>query len=195
MLKKSIILLTLFFLLQTISSCFDCPDIESYNVNYTGVKINAFNTAGFYDVAVMETDTIYKNAFGLTVGMIIEMEQTAQNFEKWNAFAFQSAAAMINDCPGPFYYYVDSIENLRIFASVSDTSEVYDYTQRFGTFDYAGNLISVEKLLEIRAEWHNGFQFQFIDFNEIPDKLIFSVEVTMESGNVYSAKTSTVHFY
>jgi hypothetical protein len=190
MLKKSIFLLLIAFLSQLIPGClFRCPDPATYENIYTGVTLTAFNTAGFYPSEVV--DSVYKNAFGLTVSVNFESKQMAAAKlrlipEIKSAYAFS--------CEEDTYLYPDPINTLEIYAVNPDNSERMNATSWFSIYGYNSDLLGLDEFMKIREVWHDGFQIELSDFQSVPDDVIFEAVVQLESGTTFTNRTKLIHF-
>lgn len=190
MLKKSIFLLLVVFLSQLINSCiFHCPDPAAYENIYTEVSITAINTAGFYPTEV--SDSVYKNAFGLTILVNFESNQIAAA-QPLTFPGFKTAFAL--SCDGDTYLYPDPIKTLEIYAVDPNNSERINATRWFSIYGYNSDLLGLEEFMKIREAWHDGFQLELSDFQLVPDKVIFEAVVQLESGITFTGQTKLIHF-
>jgi hypothetical protein len=190
MLKKTILLLLGVFVLQTINSCiFRCPDPVTFENIYNGVSITAYNTAGFYPTEV--SDSVYKNAFGLTVLVNFESTPIAAAWKKAiprfnTAFAFS--------CEGDTYLYPDPIQTLEIYALEPNNPEKINATSWFSISGYNSDLMGLEEFMQIREEWHDGFQIELSDYQWVPNEVVFEAKVQLESGITFTGQTKLIHF-
>ncbi|PKP11041.1 MAG: hypothetical protein CVU09_04490 [Bacteroidetes bacterium HGW-Bacteroidetes-4] len=190
MLKKSFIFFFAVFLLQLMNSClFRCPDPGTFENIYYGVTITAFNTAGFYPVEVV--DSVYKNAFGLTVSVNFETKQIAATKPRLIP-EFKSAYAF--SCEEDTYLYPDPIKNLEIYAINPDHSEKINATSWFSIYGYNSDLLGLEEFMKIRELWHDGFQIELSDYQSVPSDVVFEAEVQLESGTTFTNQTTLIHF-
>jgi hypothetical protein len=186
---KSIIALLSIFIIQFLASCGWCDcNPQSYEVEYDGITIIPWNTAGFNATEV--TDTVYRNAFGLTVSVNFEPKKVSQIMSN---FGFSGAYAC--DCDGDEYNFVDPIDHAEIFMTDVTNDEKINVTEFFGAHGYSAELISLAELFSIRQEWHNGFQFELIEFDSIPASVVFSVNVYLASGIMFSEQTQRINFH
>src|SRR3989339_658107 len=49
-------------------------------------------------------------------------------------------------------------------------------------------------IIEIREEWHDGFQLDLLDYKTIPDNAVFIAEAFLESGLMFTAETPEIYF-
>ncbi len=190
MVKKSFFLLLLVFLLQLIPSCiFRCPDPGVFENIYTDVSITAINTAGFYPSEV--SDSVYKNAFGLTVVVNFEWKQIAATWKKAIP-RFKTAFAL--SCDGDTYLYPDPIKTLEIYALDPNNSERINASSWFSIHGYNSNLLGLEEFMQIREEWHDGFQLELSDYSLVPNDVVFEAVVQLESGITFTGQTKLIHF-
>lgn len=192
MFKKVILILVVLFSIQVLISCIfcDCQDPETYEITYTSVNVTALNTSGFTDQEV--TDSIYKNAFGLLVAMNSDftlMHTVSPNF----TLGFSTVMAC--SCEEDTYIYPDPLTNINIYVVDTDTNEKINVSEKFKIRSYYDGLISLDEFFAQRENWYDGFQFELVDFNTIPNSSIFIVEAQLESGIILSSETQQVNFY
>lgn len=192
MFKKVILILVVLFSIQVLISCIfcDCQDPETYEITYTSVNVTAMNTAGFTDQEV--TDSIYKNAFGLSVYMnsnFTLMHAVSPNF----TLGFSTVIAC--SCFEDTYIYPDPLNNINIFVVDTDTNEKINVSEKFKIRSYYDGLISLDDFFAQREDWYDGFQFELVDFNTIPNSVIFIVEAQLESGTLLTNETQEINFY
>lgn len=188
--SKSIIALISIFTIQFLSSCVPCKcgDAVTYEVEYDGITVVPWDTAGFGLAEV--TDSVYRNAFGLTLSVNFEPRKVSQIQSN---FGFSGAYAC--DCVGDQFNFIDPIANVEIFMTDVSNDEQQDVTNLFGVYGYSGELISLAELFANREQWHDGFQFELVEFDEIPTSVVFTVNVHLESGKVFSELTQQINFY
>jgi hypothetical protein len=178
--------------MQLITSCFPtCGDPGIYENIYNSVWIEAYDNSGFYSKPIV--DSVYKNAFGLSVGLNFETNQIGMNTLQFNSL-FSSAFA--NECESPTFTYPDPVKLVLIYVTNTQTGEKTDASSYFGMEDYYGNeLITLEQFFIQREEWHDGFQFQLVNWDSIPNSAIFTAEAYLESGIVFMNQTKQINFY
>lgn len=187
--SKSITALVLIFLIQFLASCDWCNcNPQTYEVEYDSIKITPWNTAGFGAIEV--TDSVYRNAFGITMAMNFEPKKVSQIRHN---FGFSGAYAC--DCDGDQYNFVDPIDYAEIFMTDVVNDEQVNVTELFGAYGNSGELISLTELFSIRQEWYDGFQFELIEFDSVPTSVVFSVTVYLESGKMFSEETQQINFH
>jgi len=152
----------------------------------------AFDNTGFNAKHIV--DSVYKNAFGLTVSVNFESTQIGLAMPKQNLIGFSTLMAI--DCPGNTYIYPDPIKNVELYTIDTETGEKTKVSDLFGVVGYyESELISLEQFFIEREEWHDGFQFELVDFESIPNSAIFRVEAYLESGIVFIGDTEEINFY
>ena len=192
MAKKVIIIMLGFFFTQLMVSCIcNCGTPGVYEVEYSGAFITPMNTAGFYTEPV--TDTVYKNSFGLYMGLDFEMVQTAMVSNN-NFTGFGFAQAFSCSCDGDEYGYPDPLSTMDLFVINTKTEERINVTSWFGVYGYDG-ILPFDEFFKQREDWHDGFQVELVEFDSIPNSAIFVVEAHLESGLIFTKETSVVNFY
>jgi hypothetical protein len=190
MFRKVLFIIGLFFLVQVITSClFHCPEPGTFENRYYAVQIEARNTSGFYDIPV--TDSVFKNTFGLIVAVNFESVQIANK-----GFSFQVFnTAMAFSCVGDTYLYPDPIDYIEIYVLDTKTQIRQKVSECFGVYGYStSEPMTLDEFFEIREDWHDGFQFELIDYKTIPDDAVFIAEALLESGQIFTAETAEIHF-
>lgn len=192
MIKKGILVLVVLFSIQVLISCIfcNCNDPETYSITYTSVNVTPINTSGFTDKEV--TDSVYKNAFGLSVYMNSDftiMHTAIPNF----TLGFSTVMAC--SCEDNTYIYADPLDYISILMIDSETEQITNVSQNFRVQSYYSELITLEQLFAERENWYDGFQFELIDFETIPNSVIFRVEAYLESGTLFTSETQQINFY
>lgn len=192
MAKKVIIIMLGFFFTQLLVSCmWECPTPESYEINYNKAVIRPFNTAGFFNEYVV--DTVYKNAFGLEVGLDFDVIQIAKASSHLSGF--NTAYAWSNDCQGDTWTYNDPLSYMELFAINTETDVKVNVTSWFSIYGYAGEMMPFDEFFQHREEWQDGFQVELVKFDSIPNSTIFVIEAYLESGMMLTSETEKVDFY
>jgi len=193
MIKKAGVIILSIFVVQVITSCLpQCGDAGTYEHIYNGVTITPYDLSGFNTKPII--DSVYKNAFGLSVSVNFEFIQISMAKPKLFG-AFSSAIAM-SDCPEPVYKYSDPIKTVELFVTDITSGETTNVSNYFGIQSYIGDeLITLEQFFIERAEWHDGFQFELVNFDSIPNSAIFTAKAYLESGIVFTEETEQINFY
>lgn len=191
MVKKTFLVLLIFFIIQLIISCIfcNCEDAVTFEVNYNSVEITPINTAGFSDEIV--NDSIYKNAFGITI--LIYSDHTLINSVS-NNYTLGFSTAFACSCEDDTYIYPDPISHVDIFIIDTETNERTNVTDYFGMPVDNNEHVSLEQFFNERADWHDGFQFELVNFNPIPNSVIFVTEAYLESGKMFTNETTQINF-
>ena len=134
---------------------------------YNGLELKAWNTSGFRSIEV--EDSVYKNSFGFT-------------------------PAYACSCPYDEYINVDPITSIKITVTNSENQEVIDVTDNFLTYAYDGEQLTISELFENRADWHDGFQMDMMEYDNIPNSSIFTVTIFLESGVELMERTQEIKF-
>lgn len=187
--NKVLIILLLGFMLQIIISCCNCGDSYTYENNYTGLTVTAYDNSGFY--AEIATDTVYKNAFGL--GVLVNFESKLAENNANLGFGF--AMAFSCECVSDEYLYPDPISGMKIYCIDQIDGQKLDVTDCFLIQGYNGEFLALEDFFAQREEWHDGFQIELAESDLIANSVVFEVEVFFESNKSFVAQTDIVKFY
>ncbi len=128
---------------------------------------------------------------------MFELNQIAAYKPKLNlsSFGFTAAYAMSDcNCPSDEYINTDPIKSIKITVTNTQSNEVTNVTDNFTTYDYNGEQITISELFKIRADWHDGFQIDMTQYNNIPDSAIFQVNIILNSGTELIEKTQEINF-
>lgn len=177
---------------QSLSSCFwscNCPEMSTYEIEYNNVDITAYDTSDFGYSPV--EDSVYKNAFGL--GVLVSSTQNKIGMVQIGSFGFSNAMAC--DCMGSEYRYPDPIDNAVIYMTNIESGIEQEVTEFFEISGYDGVPIALETFFMNRYDGHDGFQFKLAQYDEVPNSVIFRVEISLESGTVFSDETDQINFY
>ncbi len=191
---KSVTVLISIFAIQFVTSCVyrcTCDDSVTYEVIYESITVTPWNTSGF-NASEEVTDSVYRNAFGITLSVNFEPKEVSCS---QTGFGFSKAMAWSCSCPDDEYTFVDPIAYAEVFVTNVDTNEQIEVSSLFGTYGYDNELISLDELFDIRQEWHDGFQFELINFDSIPSSAIFTVNVYLQSGMKFTEQTQQINFY
>ena len=140
------------------------------------------------------SDTVNKNSFGLTVSVEFELNQIAYLKSRLDFSSFGFASAYACSCVPDEYINVDPIEFIEIRVTDTQSQEITTVTANFATYDYNGEQITISELFENRADWHDGFQLDMIEYDNIPDTSIFEVKIILESGTELIEQTQEINF-
>ena len=194
MARKSLAVLAIMFVAQSLFSCIpcDCPKSQIYDVKYKSITLTAYDTSGLQDKVI--EDTINKNAFGISVAVDFELEQIAKSLDIKGNFGFN--AAMACDCVGNEYNYSDPIDRIEIFVTDSKTSQTREITDHFATYgDANGGLISLKQYFNNRHVPYENFRLKLVKFDLIPNTATFTVNTYLESGKKLSKQTGQINFF
>lgn len=178
---------------QFVSSCFcGCEDAVSYNVIYTDLSVEALNTAGFSVEPVNES--AHKIAFGLSISVLSE---TALVSEKRNGCTFEKFGfnrLYACSCPNDSYLRDDPVDRVEIWLEDKLANESYEVTDWFSYSAYNEESIPFSELFENLEPWHDYYQVQLTNFDEMPSNVVFTINATLSSGIVYTSKTQDIEF-
>ncbi|OBQ55959.1 hypothetical protein JJL45_05940 [Tamlana sp. s12] len=195
--KKVIIIFLIYFIQSIATSCCscDCDPINTFEKMYNDLDLKAWDTSGFQNTEVL--NSAYKNAFGLTISVQFELNQISYSKPIWNisSFGFTSAFAMSDcDCPMDEYITLDPISSIKINVVNLETQEITDVTDNFTTYNYNGEQLTISELFEIREDWMDGFQVDMSEYDNIPDRSLFTVIISLESGAEIVNQTQEITF-
>ena len=196
---KSVIALISIFFIQFVMSCrdeCDCGHSGVYEVEYDGITVTPWNTAGFNATKVM--DTVHRNAFGLTLSV---------NFEQYKISSlhnnFGLSAALACSCVPPEYYYTDPIDYAEVYVTDISTNEQQNATEHFGAYNYPDGSISLTDFFSIRQKEYEDrhlhpfleLQLELTEFEDVPSSAVFTVNVYLKSGTKFSEQTQQIKFH
>ena len=196
--KKVIIIFLIYFIPFIATSCFpscDCEPIKTFERTYNNLEIQAWDTSGFQNEEAI--NSAKKNAFGLTISVQFELNQISfsRPMLDISSFGFTSAYAMSGcDCPADEYINSDPIVSIKINVTNLENQEIIDVTDNFTTYNYNGEQLTINELFEIREEWHDGFQVDMSEYDNIPDSSVFTVIILLESGTELIEQTQEITF-
>ena len=98
------------------------------------------------------------------------------------------------DCPADEYINSDPIVSIKINVTNLENQEIIDVTDNFTTYNYNGEQLTINELFEIREEWHDGFQVDMSEYDNIPDSSVFTVIILLESGTELIEPTQEITF-
>ncbi len=103
--------------------------------------------------------------------------------------------------PEPEYFYEDPISEVNIYMIEEGSDELINITDKFLVDNYLygeNNEVSVEELFPIEDEdyytWYDNFNVELTNYENIPNKVNFKIEVNLESGNSYTETTELIQF-
>jgi hypothetical protein len=53
----------------------------------------------------------------------------------------------------------------------------------------------LEQFFIEREEWHDGFQFQLVNWDSIPNSAVFTAKAYLESGQLFLQETEQINFF
>ena len=192
--KKLISLLLLYFFQFLATSCdpCDCEPGKTFERTYNGLELKAWDTSGFQNEEI--SDTVNKNSFGLTVSVEFDLNQIAYLKSRLDFSSFGFASAYACSCVPDEYINVDPIEFIEIRVTDTQSQEITTVTANFATYDYNGEQITISDFFENRADWHDGFQLDMTEYDNIPNTSIFEVKIILESGTELIEQTQEINF-
>lgn len=192
--KKLIALLLIYFFQFIATSCdpCDCDPAKTFERTYNGLELKAWDTSGFQNEEV--SGTVNKNSFGLTVSVEFDLNQIAYLKSRLDFSSFGFASAYACSCVPDEYINIDPIKFIEIRVTDIQSQEITDVTANFSTYDYNGDQITISDLFENRADWHDGFQLDMTEYENIPDTSVFEVKIILESGIELIEQTQEINF-
>ncbi len=181
---------------QLIPSCglVDCDcNFGIYEVRYTGMDLKAFDNSGFASVQIAENDSVYKNAFGLSINTINEETKVAQNKTSKGNFGINYAMAC--DCVPNEYNYLDNIADLTIEMENLEDNVITDVTDSFEVFIYQGNNIALKDYFKNNPDANYGLRVELKRYDAIAKSAKFTVRMKLDSGVEFVENTVAMNFY
>jgi hypothetical protein len=191
MLKKTLFVSLFIFLSRLLISC-TCPEVYTYEIEYTDVEIVAYDTSGSQEKEVQ--DSVFKNTFILRTHMLSQERQLAVATP-----GFSSARAI--SCPESTYLYADPISGINLFMIDPENQLRKNANAFFLTYSYhQDKSILLEEYMtdstNMGAEyWIENLQLELISHDSIPQSAIFEIEVQLQSGKLFTSHTPEIHFY
>jgi len=192
--KKIISIFLLYFLQFFATSCCECDPVRTYERTYNSLELKTWNTSGFQSMEV--SNSAPKNSFGLTIAIEFELNQVSYHKSKldFSSFGYTSTYASSCDCLPDEYINIDPIDSITIVVTNAESKETIDVTNNFTTYGYDGEELTISKLFKNRADWHDGFQVDMTEYDNIPDISIFTVKIILDSGTEIIKQTQEINF-
>ncbi len=194
--KKVVTVLFIMFASQTFFSCCgECPENETFERNYTGLSVTAYDISGFSPQKI--TNKIYKNDFGLGVALLFEEMKVAQKPRRSFGLGFSSVQAIICECLGNTISLInaDPIHKIKIYATKNGGEENIDVTESFGILRHSSEYVSLEEYFQESDDFHEDyFQVKLINSTQIPDSTVFLIKVLLQSGQAFTEETERIDF-
>lgn len=174
----------------------NCGDYREYNVVYKGVDFSVWDTSKFQDKEV--AGEVSKNAFGIKIYMKYDQNGIALS-QKPNHTSYASfgiAYAWSCSCITPEYHFPDPIKSIQIVATDTANQKEVDITSNFTT-RYGDKNVAIPELLKEYKESKKGYlswQLDLTDATNIPNKAVFALTVTLDSGKTFMQKTTDIVF-
>ena len=194
---KALLILYLAPLLMA-TDCGDCGcgDYREYNIVYKGVEFSAWDTSKFQDKEV--EGVVSKNAFGIKIYVKYDQNGIAYNHKpKHTSHAsFGIAYAWSCSCVEPEYHFPDPIKSIQIVATDTANQKKVDVTTNFAT-RYGEKNVTIPELLKEYKESKRDYlswQLDLNDATDIPNKAVFALTVTLDSGKTFTQETEAITF-
>jgi hypothetical protein len=203
--KKVFTILYVLFLTQFFISCFadNCGGGGGkFEVTYNGLEINPAKVIEGRPYEVLRSNGAYKTAFGLEIIMEFDLKQVGMLLP--NSYGFTSTLACSPVLP--HYTRLNPIASFDIFVIDTQTDEKTKITSFFVIRDYSSDYssyewISIKEFFEkVRPSYYNQsydapFFFKLNQYDSIPKNSIFTVEAHLESGQIVSHSSKSIHFH
>lgn len=186
--QKVFIVLALFYSIQLFIAC--CPD-ETYDYTIVDVdsRLLVLNDNQF--VEVTEQDTINKEDLLISIQMEIDEVLVSEVWNELNKIGVQSSYASI-DCFGPTINYVNSIQNIEVFAvdennaevEVSDDLLVQEVDTTIAEFLSFADSVSFQE----------SFTLVFSDVTNLSTEATFRIRVSLSNNVIVETVTNKVNF-
>ncbi|MDQ3393408.1 MAG: hypothetical protein M3512_04765 [Bacteroidota bacterium] len=191
---KILVSMTIIFVFQVLASCMpcNCPKPETFEIHYNSVDLTPLNTAKFNDIIV--EDSVPLNAFGLQVAVDGERIKVSDVFQPTYNFGFSPAMAC--KCNQDQINYLDKVSMAEIFLVDIETDEHINISALFRAYSYYDNKqITLEEYFKENISGAQYFRFDLVEYENIPKKGAFMVEIELESGLRFSNQTKEIIFY
>jgi len=174
----------------------DCGDYSEYNIVYKGVEFSAWDTSKFQDKEV--EGVVSKNAFGIELYVKYDRNGIALNHKpKHTSHAsFGIAYAWSCSCVEPEYHFPDPIKSIQIVVTDTAIQKEVDVTSNF-TQRYGEKNVTIPELLKKYKESKRDYlswRLDLTDATNIPNKAVFALTVTLDSGKTFTQKTADIIF-
>lgn len=96
----------------------------------------------------------------------------------------------------PEYHFPDPIKSIQIVATDTANQKEVDITSNFTT-RYGDKNVAIPELLKEYKESKKGYlswQLDLTDATNIPNKAVFALTVTLDSGKTFMQKTTDIVF-
>lgn len=173
-----------------------CGDYREYNIVYKDVEFSVWDTSKFQDKEV--EGVVSKNAFGIKIYVKYDQDGIAFSHKpKHTSHAsFGIAYAWSCDCIAPEYHFPDPIKSIQIVATDTANQKEVDVTSNFTTRDGEKNVTIPELLKEYKESKREylSWQLDLTDATNIPNKAVFALTVTLDSGITFTQETAKIIF-
>lgn len=193
--KKKLTSIALLYIIQLVAAACDpceCGPARTFERSYNGLDLSAWDTSGFQNVEV--SDSAYRHSFGLTVSVEFDLSQISARDVRPCSGTLGISYALSCDCVPDEYIEADPINALEITVTNTEGQVQTVVTDSFTTYGYSGERMTIDELLDERAEWHDGFQLDLTQYEGVPNASIFTVKVILESGAELTAQTGKIFF-
>lgn len=193
--KKFVAIAGLYFLQLLGSGCCSCPDTVIYERSYTNVDIIAYDTAGFQSTELKGDASAFRNAFGIGILVNSNLDAIGAAAEPRTNLNLGFTTALACSCPDDEYINKESIQDIQVRVLDVATEETTVVTQNFTREVYPSEeRISLVEIVANLSPWEDGFRLDMSSLENIPDKAIFIVDVTLDNGVIFTNRTPVLTF-
>lgn len=122
----------------------------------TNLELKAWNTSGFFNLDV--TSEVYKIAFGLSVSVKFELNQTAMPKPFLDISGLGFTAAYACSCAEDTYVDIESMATIEIMARNTENQEGINVTDNFAAYSCLRvQQIKISDIFEDRNEFQLDF--------------------------------------
>ena len=174
-----------------------CAEYDKYNIVYKGVDFSAWDTSKF-EAKEVEGE-VSKNAFGIKISVKQDEIGIAFN-QKSNTTSYASfgiAYAWSCSCITPEYLCPDPIKTIQVTSTDIATKTVVNVTDKF-TAKNGDQGHTITTLLEDHKKqeynYHIYWRLDLTDTTNIPETVIFTLTVSLDSGKTFTQETEAITF-
>ena len=194
--RKILIVLSVMFFMPLFFSCFcDCED-EYFESYYESVSLQAYDTSGFGLKIINEGEEVAKNTFGLGVDFYIKTNEVSGLNALHDLFDFGFASAYATSCSCLYEEtFPNKINKVTIYVLDEIAGNKIDVTESFKV-DSSSSINLTSYIQEFIDNEYNVYNFnvELVSYDTIPSSTVFEIEVSLESGEILSSKTSVINF-
>ncbi|TDM00372.1 MAG: hypothetical protein C4K58_03920 [Flavobacteriaceae bacterium] len=176
----------------------DCPRTSTYETNITSIVLTPLSSSLN---EIKPNSNPKKSDFSLSIRTQVDKQKIAKVETKFNFGDFGFAKTYATTCASDKYYSKDPIESIQVLATNTATNETTNVTDHFiyqyiNDYNFMNSKVIENSFPTKRDDYTETdyFQIGLYKTTNIPDSAIFTVTLTLESGNLVSQKTTIINF-